>query len=292
MFTTMPSLIAALIASFLFASGTVAAKLLSSSLPACAFTLFRYGISSLCLLPFFLIRKEGNRIVIKDLPFLFFLGFTGVFLFNALYFTALSYTSATTVSLIGAIIPVMTVLGAAVFLRQIPRTSELAAIIISFLGVSLLITHGHLSYACFSGSLGEILMLCAVVAEACYILAVKHVSTSYSPLFLSFTTGVTGIIFVIPFIMNYCFLEAIAKLTLFEWALLIYTSSIGTALALIFYSSAISSGNPGRTSLIVFGAMPLFVSTLGYLIFGEGVTFRQAIGGLLIMIALILAERK
>ena len=65
--------LAALAASLLFASGTIAGKMLAHDLSACSFTLFRYGISSLCLLPFlvFDIKKE-RRLQYKISPFFFF----------------------------------------------------------------------------------------------------------------------------------------------------------------------------------------------------------------------------
>ncbi len=283
---------AALAASLLFASGTIAAKMLADDLPACAFTLFRYGISSLCLLPFLIFRKERERVRVSDLPLLFFLGFTGVFLFNALYFTALSYASATSISLIGAVVPVMTMLGAALLFRHIPTSSELIAIILSFIGVSFIISNGSFSFACFAGNLGEFLMLLAVVCEALYILAIKKVSGHYSPLFLSFVTGVTGVIFVLPFIVNYCFVLAIAKLTLFQWGLLAYISSFGSALAIIFYSSAIKQIGPGRVSLLVFGSMPVFVAILALVLLGERLSVWQLLGGIVVVTALFLAERK
>ncbi len=186
----------------------------------------------------------------------------------------------------------MTMLGAALLFRQIPTTYQLIAIILSFMGVALIVSQGSLSFACFEGSLGEFLMLLAVISEALYILAVKKVSGHYSPLFLSFITGVTGVVFVLPFIMNYCFIVAIAKLTIFQWGLLGYISCFGSALAIIFYSSAIKQIGPGRTSLLVFGTMPVFTVVLAFVLLSERVSVWQLMGGVLVVVGLIIAEWK
>lgn len=283
--------IAALAASLFFAGGTVAGKMLANDLPACAFTFLRYGLSSLCLLPFIFFTKERDRLRIQDLPVLLFLGFSGVFLFNVLFFTALSYSSATSISLIGAVVPIATMIGAAIVFRHMPTRLQLVAFGLSFIGVFLVIADGRIGLDIFKCSIGEFLMLAAVVCETMYILAVKKVSNHYSPLFLSFITGVTGVLFVTPFVLNSCSLQVVGNLSLFQWSLLGFISFFGSAFAIILYSAAIKHIGPARTSLLVFSTLPLFVFIIAFITLGECISVWQIIGGHLVISSLIVGEQ-
>lgn len=112
--------LSALACSLLWAGVTIAAKMLAGAIPSFAFAFLRYGLASLCLLPFLLLRKEKEKLYIRSVPVLLFLGFTLVFVFNALFFTSLYYASANSISLIGAINPILTMLVSAIVFHHIP----------------------------------------------------------------------------------------------------------------------------------------------------------------------------
>ncbi len=277
----------ALACSLLWAGVTIASKLLAGKIPSFAFAFLRYGIAALCLLPFVFIKKEHETVKKRDLPTLFFLGFMLVFLFNALFFTALSYSSATSLSLIGATNPIMTMIASAIVFQHIPNRHQLFAFLLSFLGTALVITKGHMGLSVITGSIGELIMLVAVVCQVMYTMALKKVSSHYSPLFLSFATSLTGIFFVFPFIANKEFVAAVSNLSTTQWSLLLYISCIGTAFAIILFSTAIKHMGPARTSLTMFSSMPLFVFMLSYFFLGETITVWQVVGGLLVISSLV-----
>ena len=115
----------ALACSLLWAGVTIAGKMLAGTIPAFAFAFLRYMLASLCLLPFILMSKKREKIKVRYLPVLLFLGFALVFLFNALFFIALYYAPATSVALIGATNPILTMLVSAIVFRHIPNRYQL-----------------------------------------------------------------------------------------------------------------------------------------------------------------------
>jgi drug/metabolite transporter (DMT)-like permease len=277
---------AAVATSLLFAGVTVAGKVLAGTIPAFAFSFLRYGIAGVCLLPFIHAQKEKESVRVRDLPTLMFLGFTLVLLFNALFFNALYYSSATSVSLIGATNPLVTVLVSAVLLRHIPNRYQLTAFMLSFAGTVLVITEGKMGSSVLQGSIGELLMLLAVLCQIAYALVLKKASVQFSPLFLAFATLLSGILFVLPFVANQEFLDVVLHLTSFQWQLLIFIGCLGTALALYLYSVSIHAMGPSRTNLTIFSSMPIFVAILAYCILGEKLTLWQLLGGALVICGL------
>lgn len=282
--------LAALGTSLLWAGVTIAGKMLAGTIPSFAFAFLRYGLSSLALLPFVLIRPK-EKIKMRDLPVILFLGFSLVLMFNALYFIALYYASATSVALIGATNPILTMIISAIIYRHVPNRYQLFAFLLSFIGAALVITQGKTGYAILEGSIGELLTLAAVLCHIMYTLALKKISAHYSPLFLTFTTGISGMLFVLPFIANREFGSVTITLTSFQWFLLAYIGIFGTALAIYLYSVAVKHMGPARTSLISWSAMPVFVMGLAYILLGETITLWQALGGLLVISSLIIGLR-
>ncbi len=283
--------VTALLCSFLWAGVTIAGKLLAGTIPAFAFAFIRYVLASLCLLPFILLSKKQEKITMRYVPVFLFLGFALVFLFNALFFVALYYAPATSVALIGATNPILTMLVSALVFRHIPNRYQLFSFLLSFAGAALVITQGKMGFAVLKGSVGEWLALAAVLCHIMYTLALQKVSAHYSPLFLTFVTGLSGLLFVLPFIANGEFVEVVVNLSLKQWGLLGYISCMGTALAIYLYSIAVKHMGPARTSLTSWGAMPVFVFMLASIVLGEHISVWQVLGGILVVSSLVIGLR-
>jgi drug/metabolite transporter (DMT)-like permease len=276
----------ALLVSLLWSGVTIATKLLAGTLPSFGYAFLRFGIASLCLLPVVLMKPEKEKVTVRASGWILFLGLMIVF-FNALFFSALWYASATSVTLIGAINPIITMLASAVIYQHIPNRYQLFAFLLSFMGVSFIITHGTMGISIFKASIGEFLMLAAVIAQVSFALGLKKISSHYSPHFLTFATGMAAVVFLIPFVANREFIAAMSNLSRTQWLLVAYIGSIGTGLGTYLFSYSIKHSGPARTSLTVFSTMPLFVAILSLLLFGIYPSLWQIIGGLLVVSSLI-----
>jgi len=284
------SIIYAIGCALLWAGTTVAGKMLTGTMPALSFAFIRYTISTLCFLPF-LSYTEFKQVKVRHIPAILSLGFFMVFLFNILFFTALSYAPATTVSLISSINPIVTLFILSLVLRRLPKKAQLLAFMLSFAGTAMIITKGRISYDILTGSIGEFLMIASVFMQIAYAMTMKKISAHFSPLFLSFATGVSGLLFILPFICNKEFITSFNSLGSHQWMLLCYVGTLGTAAGMLFYSMGIKRAGPATTNLIVFSTMPVFVGIFSFFLLGEHLTQWHIIGGTLVISALIIGLR-
>ena len=276
-----------LICSLISAGITIGGKIFTTSLHPFTFAFLRYGLTAVCLLPLVLIYREKNTLELRFIPLFIFLGFILVLVFNALYFSALCFSSATCITLIGATNPVLTLLASAVILRTLPNRYQLAACMLSFIGVALVITKGVIDFETFSGSKGEVYMLLAVMCQILYATTLKNISTHFSPLFLAFAPLLCGTLMILPFTVNVEIMHVLSNFNYYEWGILSFIC-IGSALDIVCYSASIKYTGPAWTNLIVFSTMPVFVFILEYLLLGKSLSVYQFLGGFLIVLSLLL----
>lgn len=286
----MTHILTALLVSVLWSGVTIATKLLAGAIPSFGYAFLRFGIASLCLLPVVLMKPEKERVTVRASGWILFLGLM-IVIFNALFFSALSYASATSVTLIGAINPILTMLASAIIYQHIPNRYQLFAFLLSFMGVSFIITHGTMGINVFKGSIGEFLMLAAVTAQVTFALGLKKISGHYSPHFLTFATGMAAVTFLFPLVANPEFITALSNLNTTQLLLVAYIGSIGTGLGTYLFSYCIKHSGPARTSLTVFSTMPLFVAVLSFVLFGVYPSMWQIIGGFLVVSSLVIGLR-
>lgn len=175
-------------------------------------TLVRYAVVAVILV-LLLARFESLSALRTDAHGfrLFLLGSAGFAGFGLLAFTALSYTSSTNVSLIMAMMPAIGAGVAAIATRKWPPAFTVAAIIVAFLGVALVLTGGNVTNL-VSGhdALGELL---ALLGAICWVLYTRGAATVPTWSILRYTTVTT--ILGVPTI---AVATAVATATGFVWA--------------------------------------------------------------------------
>lgn len=281
----------ALSCALVWAGTNITGKMLPGDIPALTFAFMRYVIAIACLAPF-VPMTEYKKITRSMVPSIMFLGLSVVVLYNALYFNALHLAPVTTVSLISVTNPIMTLLITSLLARRIPAKHHLIAFVLAFVGAVLLITQGKTGLEVFAASKGELLALASVVVYVAYTLMLRSISKNFSPFFLSFATGVTGLIFLLPFVANQDSYNALAGLSIKDWLLFAYLGSMGTGLGLVLYVLSIRRRGAEMTSLITFSALPLFACVLSYFILGEPLNGWQLGGGVLVLAALFIGVRE
>jgi len=280
----------ALSCSLFWAGTTIASKNLALAMPSMVFAFLRYFIACLCLLPF-VSRHECKNLTPKNIGIILFLGFSFILLFNLFFLNALYFSSATAVTLIAAINPVLTLLISSIIYAQIPKKSQLLAFILSFAGVTMIITKGNFGFEVLTGNIGEFLMLGAVLSQISYALALRKINHSFTPIFLSFATGICGILLLIPIVLNRELFVILQQLTFSHWLSVLYVGILGTPVGLILYSLSIKRVGPATTNLLIFSTMPIFVGILAFFLLGERMTIWHALGGSLVIGSLVLGLR-
>ncbi|MBU2702220.1 drug/metabolite transporter (DMT)-like permease [Sporomusaceae bacterium BoRhaA] len=279
----------------LFWSGAfITGKLAIREFPAFSLTFFRF----LFALPFIfavLYWKERphffpNR---KAWPSLILLGVMCTFLYHALFFSALQYTTAMNASLLGATNPMVTALLACLFFREKLGLLQVTGIVLSFSGVVLIVTDGG---ALFTSGLevnpGDFLMFAAVSSWAVYALVSRKVMLLYklSPLMMTAYTFLVCTIFAIPFVGWENPAVYWQGITFGGWLSVLYMAVFASVLGYLFQMMAIQQIGAPRTAIFM-NLVPVFTVIQSMLILGESFSLLKAVSTFLILIGVYFATR-
>ncbi len=279
---------AALLCALIGAGVTVASKLLTPSMSAAAFACIRYSLVTVALIPFFIAQKEYLNVKARDIPGMFMLGLFLVLIYTSFFFTALSYTTAISVSLISATSPLWILVLAALLGQIVLTRLQLTAITLCFAGSTLVVTQGKILSYQSSTHTGELLAFGAVLCQALYSQALRKVSMNYSTLFVTFATAVSGILFVVPYVAPRELVSLVGHLTLLQWGLFIGISLLGSIASIFLYASALKHEGVSRVNLITFSSLPLFTAVLAQQVLGEVTSIWQVSGAMLIACSILL----
>lgn len=286
----------ALAISFCLAGTGIAGKFLSNyNITPFLLSFIRFFIANLFLIPFIKF-DEIKKITKRNLIYIILMGFVGIFLFNVLFFTALRYTSVITVSLISATNPMVAMLVTSAVALKMPTKRQFAALIFTFIGVSLVIIHNApttVAAACNSNNnFGEFLIIAAVFCQICYALLAKHMSRTFSSTFLAFSCGIAGLTLLAPFIIGNDFIALWASLDYKALLALLYIGSLGGAFIATYYIKVVKELGAALCNMIIFSTGPIFTALLSMILLGKAPSLYHFIGGLLVIVGLYIGLAK
>lgn len=211
-----------------------------------------------------------------------------------LQLNGLQASNATDNALIIAMEPLITVALVWVFLRQKVASSYILCFIASLIGFALL---AGLSWNGLqlerSHFIGNLLMLAALVGEGMYSVAAGKLVGNYSSRFIFGRAILAGVILLTFFVWLLSGENPVALVSAamnhLHWrsgVALFVLGPLGTTVTYLFWISALREASVASMALTLF-IQPVFGSVWGYLFLGERLTGLQAIGGVLILLAVI-----
>lgn len=251
-------------------------------------------------LPFFLAiawwlnRKssaEKVRLTARDWWVIAGLGFVGYYLASFLDFLGLQYVGAGVGRLILFLYPTLVLLLSFVFLRKAPTARELAALVVSYTGIALVLSN---RYGAGLGDklalLGVLLIFASALCYAVYLVAgsqmVKRVGS------MRFT-AYTMIISTIPAVIQFFVLEPLSALELPAaiWWYAIIMATFSTVLPVFLQSEALRRIGANHFALIG-AAGPVTTAVAGAIGLEEPFTALQALGAALVILGVLLVSVK
>nr|WP_300003421.1 DMT family transporter [Tissierella sp.] len=163
-----------------------------------------------------------------------------------------------------------------------PKTSEIMAVILCFIGIGILsIEKG------FNIGLGDGLTMICAVFFACHIVSIGLYSKKHDPIVLIIIQfGVAGILCLLTaFIMKTPFKPMTEEVTFS----ILYMSLVGTILAFGIQNIAQKYTSSTHAALIL-STESVFGSLFAIFLLGEKLTIKLIIGSLLVLISIIIAE--
>jgi RarD protein len=204
--------------------------------------------------------------------------------------TGLKYTSATNTGWIISITPLVMVAMSFVFLRERIGRWQMVGIAVATLGILLLISKGKLSSIGRFESVGDWLILATAHTWALYTVLTRDVSRRCHPLTVTFGVLFPSAVVVVGLMLFTSDWSKFAHLPAEAVLALLFLGVLGMALAHWFWQEGVSKLGSARAGVFLY-IEPLATTALAVPYLGESYGIVTAVGGLLVLGGVIVAER-
>ncbi len=272
----------------------MAAKYTTLDLEPLTTSFLRYVVAFIFLiLLLFRHKLKSLQAAKKDFFLFFLLGLTGIVGYHYFFFLSLKFTEVANTAIINATSPVVTAIAAALFLGERLGKWNYAGGILAFAGVILLLTQGDVDRLInFSFNQGDLLMLLSVISWVIYSLIIKRLIVKYSGYTLTFYATMFGVITLFFLSMTEQPLQQLQTIsTASIWSIL-YMGVIASGLGYLLYNLSIQKLGPTKTSSTVYSLVPILVSILAFVFFGDPITQIMVFSILAIITGLLFVMKK
>lgn len=250
---------------------------------------YRWLVAFLVLTPFMATRVWRERMLIQQYwKKLAVLAAFGMVLYQGLGYTAAHYTSATNMGIINAFIPIFTIFVSMFLLKEIPNRFAIVGSILSFLGLLYVMAQGNLAGLIQSGGhLGDVMMVIAVFFYAFYGVFLKKWQLNIPLMISLYIQIIFALLYHLPFVL-WLGLEAINPQNISS---VLYAGIFPSLIAPLVWMLAVQMIGPNRTSIFM-NLMPVFTAIIAYIWLNEAWTVYHSIGGAIILLGILLAQKK
>ena len=225
------------------------------------------------------------------LPGVAFLALTGVFLYNALFFSGLARIQAGRAAMIVACVPSAVALYSALVLRTPTGAVKSLGIALSLFGVAVILSGGDpRTLFAHGASLGDVLILGCLVTWAAYTIAGGSVMRRATPLSAVGWSCILGCAMLLPPALGTGLAPQTLDASWFIWGNLVFLGVGATGLAFTWYYDGILALGAARASVFL-NLVPVFATILGSLLLGEDAGHALVLGGGMVLSGVILANR-
>lgn len=276
----------------IFYSGNILTGKALTELPPFTVAFLRVAIACLVLAPLGWRAAWRARSVFRRHAWpLLFLTVTGVTFFNTFIYAALHFTSAANVSVLEAVIPVVTALLSAWLLREMLRPVQWAGVLVSLAGALWVVQGGVTDQATTGRGLGDLIMVGAIVSWALYSVAVRR----YMPLFPEYgvllVMTALSVAVLLPFVAVEWLIVGVPDLGQGSlWPGLVYLGIFPSVVALVLYNRAVKILGASQAAIFL-NFLPVITMLGAYILLGEEITLGQVSGAGLVMAGVVLTTR-
>lgn len=227
---------------------------------------------------------------IKDELIFLALGVTGGSMYFMTENEALRYSTASNVSLIVCICPLLTTILLSLFYQSERLTKiQWLGSMIACVGMALVVFNGH--FVLHLSPLGDTLAFCAALCWAFYSLLIKQVSSSYPSIFITRKIFFYGLLTIIPYFFFVPGMPSPKVLVALPVAAnLLFLGFVASMLCFLTWNWCIARlGAVRATNYIYFN--PLVTIVAAWLILFERITVYIIIGAVMIILGMYLAEK-
>ena len=281
---------AAAVASFSAGASIVATRFVVGDLEPVSLAFYRYLVASICLIPILVWGFARFKIKKHDIIPIIFLGSLLYAIFPWLFSLSLLYTSAAFGAIGLATLPIITLIVAFFFKRELLNRLKVMGVLVAFLGVVIAVSQSlDNSESNQNHIFGISLMVCAATIASIYSIFCKRYIMDYGPLFFSALSMLTGMLTLFPFVWLLRDLSIIVSLDYYAWISLIFLGVIGGAFQFTAYTWALKWLTPTRAA-IYLTLNPISAIFIAYPVLGETITTSALIGLVCLLSAIFLVN--
>ncbi len=278
-----------LIAVLIWSLNIAVTRYVADYISPVSISFYRWFVAFLILTPFMLPKVWKQRAVIgKDLGKLAVLSAFGMVLYQGLSYTAAHYTTATNMGIVNAFVPVFTIFISYLILKDVPNRFAIFGSLLSFAGLIYVMSQGHISSLFEQGGhWGDAVMVVAVSFYAFYGVFLKKWQLKL-PLLTSLYVQIGfALLYHVPFLLWF----GLDGINADNAASVLYAGVFPSLIAPLLWMVAVQAIGPNRTSIFM-NLMPVFTAIIASLWLSEHWTIYHTIGGVMILVGIIMAQKK
>lgn len=276
--------------TLLWGGNSVGGKLAVDHISPMTLVFLRWVLAVLIMLPIgWRTLREDWPIVRKHWLVLAALGAGGFTFFNAIFYTALNYTTAINVSIEQAAMPILIIVANFMFFRLRVNWAQTVGVVLTIAGVILTACHGDpRRLLTLELNFGDAIMLVAVILYSGYSVGLRlKPSMRWQSLMLALS--IAALVTSLPFFLW----EIVAGKAIVPdargWAVTLYTAIGASVVSQILYIRSNELIGANRAGLFI-NLVPIFGTLLSLLIVGETFHLYQALALVLVLGGIGLAE--
>ena len=260
-------------------------KLLVAAFPVFLLAGLRFGFAAVLMLGW--LRKPTHEAPLdaRSRGLLFLESFLGNFLFSICMLFGLRQSSAMVAGVIMAGIPAAVALLSWVALRERPSRRTLGGIACAVAGIALVATDRQ--GGAETTLLGALLLVAAVLCEACYVVIGKQLTAGLGPKRISALINLWGLALVTPLAVWQGLSFDFGAPRLQDWALLGYYSATASVITVWLWMAGLR-GLPAAQAGVFMVFLPVSTALVGLLL-GETLSLQQALAYGLALSGVLLA---
>lgn len=248
----------------------------------------RFGIAAVAMASWVKRAPGEARLSPHDRKLLFFESFFGNFLFSICMLFGVSMTSALAAGVIMAAIPAVVALMSWSLLHERITRRVAAGIACAVGGIALVSFTKHADGAAPTSLLGNVLLFCAVVCEASYVVIGKKLTGQVSAKRISALVNLWGLLLVTPFGLWQALSFDFGQVALPSWWLLLFYSLAASMVTVWLWMTGLKHV-PASSAGVFTVLLPVSAALVGVLFLGERFSAVQAAAFGLALIGVVLA---
>jgi len=278
---------ALIVAMIVWASSFIAIKATLPYIEPMSIIFGRMLVASLCFVYFIksFMKLNFTKNDIKYIALMVLFEPCLYFIFEA---QALVYTTAGQAGMITSMMPLITAIGAGIFLNELISKKLILGSILAIFGAVWLSLSGTDDTYATNSLLGNSLEFMAMVCGAGYAISIRDLAKKFSPLFLTAIQSFVGFLFFLPFaIWDYNHVDMEFNIVAISW--IAYLGVVVTLGGYGLFNFALSRMAVSKASMYI-NLIPIFTLVLASLILGETLAYIELIASGIILAGVFITQ--